>query len=159
MLDGAPRYLSGGQKMEFFVGAAVIIMLLLLAGVELWFIFLGIILLAAAAGVFTAGFFAVCAVMLIRANRCIGSFVRFEKNGRFDAAVYSVNGKEYKNVFPAEVVMRGKLYSEGKPAKLYITKGGRCFDKNAFVTTAAGLPTSLVVTAAAIMLFLFFAAV
>ncbi len=144
--------------MEFLVGAAVIIMLLLLAGVDLWYIFLGLILLAAVAGLFTAGFFVVCTVMLIRSVRCIGSFVSFGKNGRFDAAVYSVNGKEYKNIFPAEVVMREKLYSAGKPSMLHITKSGRCFDRNAFVTTAAGLPMSIVVTAAALMLFLFLSA-
>ena len=132
--------------MEVIVGAAVIIMLLLLAGVDLWYIFLGLLLLVAAAALFTAGFFIVCALMMTSAERRLGSFVRFEKNGRFDAAVYSSNGREYRNVFPAEFVMREKLYKTHTPVKLRVTKSGRAFDKNAAVTITAGLPLSLLTT-------------
>ena len=130
--------------MEIIIGAALIIMLLLFAGVDIWFIFVGFMFLVAAAAVFTSGFFAVCAVMLILSERRTAVFARFEKNGRFDAAVYSADGREYTNVFPAEFILRDKLYSADKTVTIRTTKRGRAFDKNALMSTAAGLPLSII---------------
>ena len=129
--------------MEIIIGAAVIIMLLLFAGVDTWFIFLGFMFLVAAAAVITAGFFAVCAVMILSGKRRAARFVRFEEGGRFDAAIYSADGKEYANVFPAEFILRDRLYSPGRTVTIRTTKRGRAFDKNALLSTAAGLPLSI----------------
>lgn len=129
--------------MEIIIGAAVIIMLLLLAGVDIWFIFLGFMFLVAAAAVFTAGFFAVCAVMILSGKRRAARFVRFEKSGRFDAAIYSSDGNEYANAFPAEFILRDRLYSPDRTVTIRTTKRGRAFDKNALLSTAAGLPLSI----------------
>lgn len=130
--------------MEIIIGAALIILLLLFAGVDLWFIFIGFMFIVAAAAVFTAGFFAVCAVMILRSERRTAVFSRFEKSGRFDAAVYSSGGKEYTNYFPAEFILRGRLYNPEKTVNIRATKRGRAFDKNAVMSTAAGLPLSII---------------
>lgn len=129
--------------MEIIIGAAVIIMLLLFAGVDIWFIFLGFMFLVAAAAVITAGFFAVCAVTILSGKRRAARFVRFEKGGRFDAAIYSADGEEYANAFPAEFILRDRLYSSDRTVTIRTTKRGRAFDKNALLSTAAGLPLSI----------------
>ena len=133
--------------MEILLGAVIIIILLALVGVDIWYILLGVIAIVALAALFTAGLFAVGTVMLLRAKRCFGEFLRFDEGKRFEYAVYSIDGVEYGNIFPAEMVMRKRLYKPGEPVKLRLTKKGSVFDRNAFLTTVIGLPVSLLITA------------
>ncbi len=131
--------------MEILIGAAVIIILLILMGVDIWYILVGGAALVALAAVFTSAFFTVCVVMLIRSKKCAGVFVEFGEGKRFDAAVYRIDDRDYRCIFPAEMVLRDKLYRPGKPVKLRLTRGGRVFDRNALLTSAIGLPMSLVI--------------
>lgn len=131
--------------MEILLGAAIIVILLLLLGVDMWYFLIGGIALVALAAVFTAVFFTVCAVMLIRSERHTGVFLKFGEGKRFEAAVYEVDGRECRCVFPAEMVLRDKIYKPGRPVELRLTRGGRVFDKNAFLSAVIGLPTSLVI--------------
>ena len=134
--------------MEILLGAVVIIILLGLLGVDIWYILLGVIALVTLAALFTAVLFAAGAVMLLRSRRCSGVFLRLEEGKRFEHAVYSIDGGEYGNIFPAEMVMRERLYKPGVPVKLRLTSKGHVFDRNAFLTTVIGLPVSLLVTLA-----------
>ena len=134
--------------MEILLGAVIIIILLALVGVDIWYILLGVIALVALAALFTAGLFAVGTVMLLRAKRCFGEFLRFDEGKRFEYAVYSIDGGEYGNIFPAEMVLREKLYKPETPVKLRLYRKKSVFDRNAALTTAIGLPVSLLITAA-----------
>lgn len=131
--------------MEIFLCIAVVVMLLLLLGVDLWyFLIIGIGIVALLAG-FCFLFFAVCTVMLIRSRKHSGMFLRFEESGRFSHAVYLIDGKEYSCIFPAEMILRDKLYKELKPITLRLGNLGKVFDKNAFLTVLLGLPMSLII--------------
>ena len=132
--------------MEILLGAVVIIILLALLGVDIWYILLGVIALITLAALFTAGLFTVGTVMLLRSQRCSGEFLRLDEGKRFEYAVYSINGGEYGNIFPAEMVLRERLYKPEIQVKLYLTKRGSVFDRNAFLTTVIGLPVSLLIT-------------
>ena len=124
--------------MEFVVGAALIVLLLFLLGLgvgEMTFLFL------AAIGVFVsacAGFFLCCAARLAFSRRREGVFCRTEKHGRFERAVYAVDGEERLCVFPSERLLSSRLYKADKPARVWLLPSGRLFDKSALVTAAAG---------------------
>lgn len=134
--------------MEVLLGAVVIIFLLALVGVDIWYILIGVIALIALAALFTAWMFAVGVVMLLRAKRCEGEFLRFDEGKRFEYAVYFIDGGEYGNIFPAEMVWRKRLYKTGVSVKLRLTKKGSVFDRNALLTTVIGFPMSLLITLA-----------
>ncbi len=134
--------------MEILVGIVMIVIILLLAGVDMWYFLVGGAVLVAAAALFTTAFFIVCAVMLLHSRRCTGVFLRFAEGKRFDAAEYLIDGEPHRNVFPAEFVMRERLYCPDKTVKLHLTRSGRVFDGNALVTTIIGLPLSLLTAVA-----------
>ena len=128
--------------MEFILGAVVVVFLLALAGVDIWYILLGLIILVALAAAFTAGFIAVCLVMILHGSGKTGSFCGFRRGKRFESAAYLIDGAEYPNLFPAEFILRDRIYKPGKPVRLRLTRGGRVFDANALTTVLAGLPLS-----------------
>ena len=55
------------------MGIVLVALILLLAGVDLWYLLLGGIALVALAAAFTAVFFLVCVGMLLRSQRRMGS--------------------------------------------------------------------------------------
>lgn len=130
--------------MEVIIGAVIIIFLLVLLGVDIWYILLGIIALIALAALFTAVLFAVCVVWLLRSRRHSGEFLRFEEGKRFEYAVYRIDGAEYGNIFPAEMILRERLYKPETPVTLRLS-GSRVFDRNAFLTIVIGFPLSLLI--------------
>lgn len=127
--------------MEFIVGLILILLLLFLAGIEIGVIvtlLLGLIALVLALMFL---FFVVCAVRLMLAKKSVGYYSRTEKGSYgFDAAYYSVDGEEYPNIFPCEVVMRGRLYVPDKAVTVFLSRRRKCvFDKNAVSCIIAGL--------------------
>lgn len=134
--------------MEILVGIAIVVIILLLAGVDMWYFLVGGAILVAAGAMFTAVFFIACTAMLLRSRKCSGVFLQFAEGKRFDAAEYLIDGEPHRNIFPAEFVMRERLYCPGKSVNLHLTRSGRVFDGNAFVTTIIGLPLSLLTAAA-----------
>ena len=129
--------------MEILIGVVLIVVILLLVGVDMWYFLVGGAALVSLAAAFTAAFFCVCAVMLIRSRRCSGEFLGFVEGKRFEAAEYLVCGETHCNVFPAEFILRDRLYRPGRPVKLFLSRSGRVFDRNAFITTLIGVPLSL----------------
>lgn len=133
--------------MEVIVGIVLVALILLLAGVDLWYLLLGGIALVALAA-FTAVFFLVCVGMLLRSQRRMGEFTGFSEGGRFDYAEYTIGAEAHRNVFPAEFILRDRLYRPGQPVRLFLTRSGRVFDRNAYITTLLGTPLSIAAAAA-----------
>ena len=116
--------------MEIIIGIVFVILILLLTGLDIGWIIMGIAGLTALAALFTAVFFAVCWVMLLRSEKKSARFVRFESGQRFESAVYLIDGSEYGNVFPAEFVMRGKLYRSDREVTVRLARRSRrVFDR------------------------------
>ena len=144
--------------MEFILGAVVIIFLLALAGVDIVYILLGVLALISLAAVFTAGFFAVCLVTILRGSRKKGYFCGFRRGRRGEAAVYLIDGAEHTNAFPAEFVLRDRIYRPDRAVRLCLARDGRVFDVNALTTVFAGLPMSAALAAALTRIVLLFLA-
>lgn len=145
--------------MEFVVGIILVAFILLLAGVDMWYILLGGIALVALAAALTAVFFLVCAVKLLRSQRRVAEFAGFSEGSRFDCAEYRIGAQVHRNVFPAEFVLRERLYRPGKPVRVFLTRSGKVFDRNAFITTAVGTPLSIAAAAAFVRGFLLLAGI
>lgn len=138
--------------MGVIIGIVLVVVILLLAGVSLSYIIIGIAGLVALAALFTLVFFAVCWAGLLCSVRKKAHFSRFERGNRFESAVYLIDNEEYHNVFPAEFVMREKLYKPEREVTVRVTKLRRrqrsVFDRNALITSVVGLPVSLMIFAA-----------
>ena len=145
--SGVVYWRKGGISVEVIVGIGLVARILLLAGVDLWYLLLGGIALVALAAAFTALFFLVCVGMLLRSQRRMGEFTGFSEGGRFDCAEYTIGAEAHRNVFPAEFILRDRLYRPGKPVRLFLTRSGRVFDRNAYITTLLGTPLSIAAVA------------
>lgn len=139
--------LNWGDNMELIAGAALAVLILLMAGLDIWYIFMGFVALVTMGAFATMVMFSVCAAMLAGSARKKARFTRFDDSGRFDSAVYEIYGMEYRNMFPAEFVMRDRLYRSDRKVSVRLTRKRRVFDRNALITVAVGLPLSAVITA------------
>ncbi len=125
--------------MEFLLGFALIVILMLLMGFGIVDIAMLVLGLAGLLIIFIGGFFAVCLVMLIFTVKSRGSFVEFNEEGRFPCAVYDIGGERVKNLFPREMIMQNKLYIPGKEINLLYFKPRRfALDRNAVLTIVIG---------------------
>lgn len=124
--------------MEFVITAALVLFLLYLLGLKLGAV---IAIIMAAICVFVvavAVFFLWCAARLAFSRNRRGIFCGVEKNGKFEHAIYIVDGEEYMCVFPSEKLLREKVYKADKPVRVWLLPKGRLFDTGAFVTIVAG---------------------
>lgn len=125
--------------MEFLLGFALMIILMLLMGFGIADIAVIVLGLVGLLIVFIGLFFLVCLIMLIFTDRTRGAFVEFNEDGRFPCAVYDIGGERVKNLFPCEMIMRGRLYVPGREIKLLYFKPRRfALDKNALLTIIIG---------------------
>lgn len=128
--------------MEIIIFIAVIALICFIIGVSAEAILLGgLILLTVLLAVITV-FFVINTIKLITSEACKGEFVKIDKNsgGNFDTAYYAVNGIEYPNIFPCEIILRNKIYKKNKTVNLRLNKNKKnVFDKNAIVTTITGI--------------------
>lgn len=129
--------------MEFVLGLSIIIIILLILGFGVDVIIMGIlglIGLAAAATELVFLFFAVRLLFSKRAEAVFSRIGRTEK-GRYDVAFYNTDAGELPNVFPAEMVMKKRLYKSDKKLKLRIdVKKKFVYDRNARLTILLGVP-------------------
>lgn len=125
--------------MEFLLGFALIVILLLCMGFGVVDIAMMVLALSGLVIIFIGGFFIVSLAVLAFTKKVHGSFVEFNDEGRFPCAVYKIGGERVKNLFPCEMVMRGKLYIPDKEITLRYFKP-KCFaiDKNALLTIIIG---------------------
>lgn len=100
--------------MEFIIGYVLIAVIMLCMGFSLMNIGVFTLLLIGVFIVLIGVFFSVCLVFLAMSRRRKAVFVSFDEERRFPVAVYNIGGEEVSNLFPCEMIMRGKLYIPGK---------------------------------------------
>ncbi len=117
---------------EVILTAVILLLILVFVGVPLpviisWtLIGLSAVLLLAAGLVVL--FFSIASVSLLFFRRRKGVFLRMDDNGRFERAVYAVDGTEYTCLFPAENVGRRTIYREGaqaQPQTLFVSRSNK----------------------------------
>lgn len=132
--------------MEFLIGAVVIIILLLILGVPAAYIMAGLIGLIALLIATMIGFFLTALVLMLISRPTRGKFLRIMQHeivGTY--AIYEIDGKEYKNTFPAEIVFVQKIYHEGKIYPVRLFKGRKrymLYDWYTWIIIGAGLVLS-----------------
>lgn len=132
--------------MEVIIGLIVIFILLLCMGASLGFIASIALALVGAFVVFMAGFFIYATIKLLSGKRAKGIYVRSETidKSKIPYAVYVVDGVEYKNMLPLEVLFQKKIYQENKEVLLILNvKKRRCFDTNAVICCILGIIVSM----------------
>lgn len=128
--------------MEALIILVIIIALLVIAGISAEVIMLGIMCLMALGMLLLFVFFAFCIIRLIKCEKTYGRLAKVEKHPKFGYSTphYEISGDVYENVFPCEVVMKNRLYAEGRICKLRLDrKRGKVFDGNAAISSVAGL--------------------
>ncbi len=135
--------------MEFLLVFALIVILMLCVGFGWGDILMLVLLVIAALTVLIGCFFLVCLALLLSSKKKRGVFSKMNEEGRFPCAVYDIDGGEFPNVFPCEMILRDKLYVPGRTVTLHYIKFRRAvIDKNAFITIIAGsavfIPLSVV---------------
>ena len=125
--------------MEFLVAVVMIIILLVLLGfglgqiATLFMAVLGVVI------VLTGLFFAICLAVAISSKRVRAEFSEFDENTKFPCAVYEISGEKHRNLFPAEMVMKNKIYVPGKPVNVLLCRIRKSvIDKNALITIIVG---------------------
>ena len=133
--------------MEILIAIIIIVVLLLVLGVSPWLIIAGALVLIELLLIFMTGFFIVSLVLLFIAKPVKAEFLRiFEHEVVGTYAIYKIDGEEYKNTFPAEIMFVDKIYHEGKiySARLKKRKNGKymLFDWYSYIVIGVGLPMS-----------------
>lgn len=144
--------------MEFILGYVMIAIILLFMGFSIIQVGVLTLLLIGVFIVLIGLFFAVCLVLLAMSRRKKAVFVSFDEELRFPVAVYKIDGNDVPNIFPCEMIMRGRLYKPDKEISILYCKPRRAaIDKNALITMIAGsvvfIPAAVF---SAIMIVLFF---
>ena len=129
----------GDLYMEDLILFAMIIILMLCLGFGVGDIIIMVLVVVAGLSVLTGAFFVLSLALLLTSKRKRGVFTRINEEGHFPSAVYEIDGEEYSNIFPCEMVMRDKLYVPEKTVVLYFSKLRHAvIDKNALITIIAG---------------------
>lgn len=143
--------------MEIIAVAAVIAVICVIVGVSAGFI---ATVAAAVIGLLIAAmalFFVYFFFVLVRSKPTRGTFLRIGKSEKFGfpTAIYSIDGKEYPNVFPAETFFISRLYKKDKLYRLFLS-GKKCavFDRFALTTCIMGFICSISAVGAVILLYI-----
>ncbi len=143
--------------MEIIIGLIVIFILLLCMGANLGVlatIALGIIGIFV---VFMTIVFIYSTVVFITSKKAKGRYIRTEigEKNKIPFAVYLIDDKEYKNLFPLEVLFQSKIYREDKEVKLFFNENRKCcFDSNAVLCCILGVIVSIFLCVEMILLLL-----
>ena len=127
--------------MEILIVIAVLILLALILGVDILMVgtvIIGVLTLATLAITF---FFLLNLLRLLTTRPTRGKLLGLREHEKFKYpwAFYEIDGQEYRNVFPCEVILRDRLYPEGKLCTLWTNrKKGWVYDTNAFICVLVG---------------------
>ena len=124
--------------------------LLFILGIGIDVMMIGAVWIVFIAAVFSELLFLYFAVRLLLSKKASGKFTRIGRTekGRYDSAFYSIDGTELPNVFPAEVVMKDRLYDTEKAVRLRIDAGKKfVYDRNARLTIILGVPLTTILCA------------
>ena len=128
--------------MELIIALIIIIVLLLILGVSPGLIMGGVLGLIELLLLFMTGFFIVSVVLLLIAKPVKAEFLRIyisEVVGTF--AIYRIDGEEYRNTFPAEIMFVDKIYHEGRTYSARFRKLGKkhlLFDWYSYIVIGVG---------------------
>ena len=132
--------------MEILIVLIVLIVLLLIFGVSVEIILLGLMGLMILMMLALTVFFTVCVLRIVHSEKVTGQVSQVKTHPKFGYGIpcYKVEGEEYENVFPCEMVMRKQLYSVGRECRVYLDKKHRkVYDGNATLSSAVGVVLSL----------------
>ena len=134
--------------MEALIVIVVIAVGLVLLGVSLAAIAKGLLIIAAVVLSAMLVFFAVMCVFLLLSKPASGEFDGFESGGeeqRFETAYYKVGEQRLKNIFPAENILRKRIYSSGAQKLRRIKLGENHFaiDRHSMVIILLGLAATV----------------
>lgn len=125
--------------MEYVIGFGLVAVLMLCLGFGFGDVAMLVMWILAGAVVLTALFFTAMLFLLVTSKPVKAEFVRLDDTKRFPAAVYRVGEQEFRNVFPSEMMMKKKLYVEGKRKRVLKSRiFGFVIDGNALATIIIG---------------------
>ena len=125
--------------MEYVIGFGLVAVLMLCLGFGLGDVAMLLMWILAGAVVLTALFFAAMLLLLVTSKPVSAEFLRLDDTKRFPAAVYRVGEQEFRNIFPCEMMMKKKLYVEGKRKRVLKSRiFGFVIDGNALATIIIG---------------------
>ena len=130
--------------MELILGIVVIIIILLILGIGIDIIIFGFVGLLAVAAAGSELILLYFLVRLLFSKKRSAVFTRIDRQGnrRYDTAFYRTEEEgELPNVFPAEVVMKKRIYDSERTVDLRIDAGKKyVYDSNARATILIGVP-------------------
>ncbi|MCM1577517.1 MAG: hypothetical protein NC078_01795 [Ruminococcus sp.] len=146
--------------MSYVLGLLIILLMMMVVGVSMEIItgiVLGIVILV---NTLLLLFFVGCTVVLAGSEQKKAVFSRIEmrtesggnfgsdgkggsggkpKRAKFDRACYIIEGREFPNAFPCEIMLRDRLYREDREVTVWLCeKQGVVFDRNAFTAALVG---------------------
>lgn len=132
--------------MEFVIILAVIIVLLLILGVNVYVIIQGVLWLMEVILIGMTLFFLLSIILLLLGKWHDAEFLRVEKEGSFGHAVYRLGDAEHQNLYPAEGFLQNLIYRK-TCVRVRFWEHGRLrvlFDRYSILIAALGLPLSAV---------------
>lgn len=130
--------------MEFVIILAVIIVLLLILGVNVYVIIQGLLWLMEVILIGMTLFFLLSIILLLLGKWQDAAFLRVEKEGSFGHAVYRLGDAEHRNLYPAEGFLQNLIYRKTS-VRVRFWEHGRLhvlFDRYSILIAALGLPLS-----------------
>ena len=125
--------------MEYVIGFGLVALLMLCLGFGFGDVAMLVMWILAGAVVLTALFFTAMLFLLVTSKPVKAEFLRLDETQRFPAAVYRIGEREFRNIFPGEMMMKKKLYVEGKRKKVLKSRiFGFVIDGNALATIIIG---------------------
>lgn len=125
--------------MEYVIGFGLVAVLMLCLGFGFGDVAMLLMWILAGAVVLTALFFVAALFLLVTSKPVKAEFLRLDDTKRFPAAVYRIGEQEFRNLFPSEMMMKKKLYVEGKRKRVLKSRiFGFVIDGNALATIIIG---------------------
>ena len=125
--------------MEYVIGFGLVAVLMLCLGFGFGDVAMLVMWILVGAVVLTALFFTAMLFLLVTSKPVKAEFLRLDDTKRFPAAVYRIGEQEFRNIFPCEMMMKKKLYVEGKRKRVLKSRiFGFVIDGNALATIIIG---------------------
>ena len=131
--------------MEALIVIVIVAVLLIIMGVTAEVLIAGFMGLLCLMMLALFLFFGWCIFRMTRCRKCTGRLADVEKEPKlgYSVPVYEIDGEKYRNVFPCEIVMKDRLYTEGRECRLMLDeKRGKVFDGNARISSIMGIVLS-----------------
>jgi hypothetical protein len=142
--------------MEVILVIIVISVLAVILGVKVIWLLFGFAALIALAFAVSMLILTIFFVRLLFTKKHTASFSRIDKSPRssFKVAYYTIDDKEYPNIFPEEGFMRNMLYRSDKNHTVFLTRNKKyVYDKFACTTCTIGLLLSIASVIAGILIY------